>query len=119
LRQAGFETLTMDLGDATVAVDIRLSAGQPGIVFVPGWCCPRTDWSPIADHLAEFTSVALDLPVAGGQRPGDGDRGAGLVDAGVLRPVIAAEMSLTGAQEAHRLSESGRTRGKIILRGAA
>ncbi len=40
---------------------------------------------------------------------------AGLVDAGQLRPVVGAEFALRDAAAAHRLSQSGRARGKIVL----
>jgi NADPH:quinone reductase-like Zn-dependent oxidoreductase len=40
---------------------------------------------------------------------------AGLVDAGQVRPVIGAEFALKDAAAAHRLSQSGRARGKIVL----
>ncbi|WP_225727572.1 MULTISPECIES: NADP-dependent oxidoreductase [unclassified Nocardia] len=40
---------------------------------------------------------------------------AGLVDQGVLRPEIDRILPLAEAAEAHRLSESGQVRGKIVL----
>ena len=40
---------------------------------------------------------------------------AGLVDAGQLRPVVGAEFALRDAAAAHRLRQSGRARGKIVL----
>lgn len=40
---------------------------------------------------------------------------AGLVDSGQVRPVVGAEFALRDAAAAHRLSESGRARGKIVL----
>ncbi len=39
----------------------------------------------------------------------------GLVDAGQVRPVVGAEFALRDAAAAHRLSQSGRARGKIVL----
>ncbi|MFI7347313.1 NADP-dependent oxidoreductase [Streptomyces sp. NPDC049936] len=44
------------------------------------------------------------------------DEVADLVDAGVLRSIIARQFSLVDVREAHRLSETRRTRGKILLR---
>ena len=41
---------------------------------------------------------------------------ADLVDAGKLKVVIAKEFSLRDVKEAHQMSESGHTHGKIILR---
>ncbi len=41
---------------------------------------------------------------------------SGLIDAGKLKIVIEKELPLTEAKAAHTLSESGRARGKIILR---
>jgi NADPH:quinone reductase-like Zn-dependent oxidoreductase len=40
---------------------------------------------------------------------------AGLVDAGVVRPIVGAEFALEDVAAAHELSESGRARGKIVL----
>lgn len=40
---------------------------------------------------------------------------AGLVAAGRLRPVVETVLPLERAEEAHRLGEAGRTRGKIVL----
>jgi NADPH:quinone reductase-like Zn-dependent oxidoreductase len=41
---------------------------------------------------------------------------SGLIDAGKLKVVIEKELPLAQAKAAHELSESGRARGKIILR---
>jgi NADPH:quinone reductase-like Zn-dependent oxidoreductase len=43
------------------------------------------------------------------------DQLAGLVDAGQVRPLVGAEFALRDAAAAHRLSESGHARGKIVL----
>ena len=43
------------------------------------------------------------------------DQLAGLVDAGKLRPLIGGEFALQNVADAHALSESGRTVGKIVL----
>jgi NADPH:quinone reductase-like Zn-dependent oxidoreductase len=40
---------------------------------------------------------------------------AGLVDAGILRPIVSHRFSLGDVADAHRQSETGRTRGKIVL----
>jgi NADPH:quinone reductase-like Zn-dependent oxidoreductase len=40
---------------------------------------------------------------------------AGLIDAGVVRPLVETVLPLAEARAAHELSESGRTRGKIVL----
>lgn len=41
---------------------------------------------------------------------------AGLIDAGELRPVVTRVLDLDEVTQAHRLIDSGRTRGKIVLR---
>jgi NADPH:quinone reductase-like Zn-dependent oxidoreductase len=41
---------------------------------------------------------------------------AALIDAGELRPVVTRVLDLDDVAEAHRLIDSGRTRGKIVLR---
>jgi NADPH:quinone reductase-like Zn-dependent oxidoreductase len=43
------------------------------------------------------------------------DQLAGLVDAGKLRTLIGGEFALRNVADAHALSESGRTIGKIVL----
>jgi NADPH:quinone reductase-like Zn-dependent oxidoreductase len=40
---------------------------------------------------------------------------AGLVDEGILRPIVSHRFSLSDVADAHRQSETGRTRGKIVL----
>lgn len=40
---------------------------------------------------------------------------AGLVDDGIIRPIVGAEFALEDIAKAHALSESGRARGKIVL----
>lgn len=40
---------------------------------------------------------------------------AGLVDDGIIRPIVGAEFALEDIVEAHALSESGHARGKIVL----
>jgi NADPH:quinone reductase-like Zn-dependent oxidoreductase len=40
---------------------------------------------------------------------------AALVDAGALRPVVDRTFRLEDAAEAHRLSETGHARGKLVL----
>jgi len=40
---------------------------------------------------------------------------AELIDAGKIKPVIAQQLSLKEAAKAHRISEEGHTRGKIVL----
>ena len=44
---------------------------------------------------------------------------ASLIDAGELRPVVETILDLEQARQAHELSQSGRVRGKIVLRVAA
>ena len=43
------------------------------------------------------------------------DQLAGLVDSGKLRTLIGGEFALRNIADAHALSESGRTVGKIVL----
>ena len=70
--------------------------------------------SPVDMELAKSRGVTasferLDL---NGARLGES---AGLVDQGRLRVLVEREFPLSQAAEAHRLSETGHTRGKIIL----
>jgi NADPH:quinone reductase-like Zn-dependent oxidoreductase len=41
---------------------------------------------------------------------------AELIDSGKIRPVIAEVLPLREAAKAHRISEEGHTRGKIVLK---
>jgi NADPH:quinone reductase-like Zn-dependent oxidoreductase len=41
---------------------------------------------------------------------------ANLVDSGKLKPVVETVLPLSEARRAHELSQTGRTRGKIVLR---
>ena len=43
------------------------------------------------------------------------DRLAELVDRGALRPVIAESFPLERTADAHRLSETGHVRGKVVI----
>ncbi len=44
---------------------------------------------------------------------------AGLIDNGVVRPIVGAEFALAEIAKAHELSESGRAQGKIVIHVAA
>lgn len=52
------------VSDATMAVQ-QVGAGPGGLVFLPGWCCPRTDFLPIAKALPGRTTLLIDLPGQG------------------------------------------------------
>jgi NADPH:quinone reductase-like Zn-dependent oxidoreductase len=43
---------------------------------------------------------------------------AGLVDSGKLKPIVETVLPLADARRAHELSQTGHTRGKIVLRVA-
>jgi NADPH:quinone reductase-like Zn-dependent oxidoreductase len=49
-------------------------------------------------------------------KPDDLDALAALIDAGKVRPAIDRVFPLAQAAEAHAYSESGRARGKLVLR---
>ncbi len=38
-----------------------------------------------------------------------------LVDSGIVRPIIGKEFSLKNISDAHKLSESGKAKGKIVI----
>jgi NADPH:quinone reductase-like Zn-dependent oxidoreductase len=68
----------------------------------------------------EFYEEAERLGVRALRMLVDADRGgmeaiAGLVEAGKLRATVAGTFPLTDAAEAHRLGDTGRTTGKLVL----
>jgi NADPH:quinone reductase-like Zn-dependent oxidoreductase len=56
------------------------------------------------------------LPIAVKPRGGDLEKINSLIEAGKLRPVIQKVFSLDQIAEAHRLSETGHVRGKLVIR---
>lgn len=55
-----------ELPDARVVTTVSEVPGAPALVFVPGWCCPRTGWTAIADHFrGRYSTVLVDLPGQG------------------------------------------------------
>lgn len=64
-----------------IAYDDR-GSGQLTLLFLPGWCGPRTLFEPLMDRLDESSrSLALDWRGHGGSKPADADFGAAdLVD---------------------------------------
>jgi NADPH:quinone reductase-like Zn-dependent oxidoreductase len=68
--------------------------------------------------IADYSAAALGVKVSGG---GDGrhtealGEAAELVEQGRLRVMVAGTFGFSQAAEAHRLSEAGHTRGKLVL----
>lgn len=64
-----------------IAYDDR-GAGEPALLFLPGWCGPRTLFDPLASRLeSSFRTLALDWRGHGDSEPAEGDFGsAELVD---------------------------------------
>ena len=73
----------------------------------------------IADDPARFASAHPGVRAAGLMaHPDAGELAqiAALVDAGTIKPVVSQVLPLAEARRAHEMSESGHTRGKIVLR---
>jgi pimeloyl-ACP methyl ester carboxylesterase len=49
---------------ATLAVE-QVGAGTSGLVYIPGWCCSRRDFLPVAQEMAGRASLMIDLPGQG------------------------------------------------------
>ncbi len=49
---------------ATLAVE-QVGAGTSGLVYIPGWCCSRRDFLPVAQEMAGRASLLIDLPGQG------------------------------------------------------
>lgn len=54
----------LEVAGASIAYDVK-DLGPAGLVFLPGWCCPRSDWYQIADALPEWSAMMIDLPGQG------------------------------------------------------
>lgn len=68
--------------------------------------------------IADFGAAALGVKVTGGaegRAPGALDEAVRLVEAGRLRVPVQQTFTFAQAPEAHRLSEAGHVRGKLIL----
>lgn len=50
--------------------------GEPALLFLPGWCGPRTLFEPLAARLEGFRSLALDWRGHGESRAAHGDFGS-------------------------------------------
>lgn len=58
-----------------IAYDDR-GAGEPALLFLPGWCGPRTLFEPLADRLhPSHRTMAVDWRGHGDSRPAEGDFG--------------------------------------------
>ena len=68
---------------------------------------PSEESAKKANAVGEFVFIQPDAGIL--------QELAGLIDAGIIRPIVGAEFSLKDAAKAHELSESGRARGKIVL----
>lgn len=86
----------------------RRSGREPG-----GWLVSLVS-PPSAETAAERGVQATYLPDQANAE--QLTQLASLLDTGVIRPVVAAVLPLAEARRAQELSESGHTRGKIILR---
>lgn len=64
-----------------IAFDDR-GGGEPALLFLPGWCGPRTVFGPLADRLeGSFRTLAVDWRGHGESKAAEGDFGsADLVD---------------------------------------
>jgi NADPH:quinone reductase len=96
-----------DLVGGTLA-SAALPALRPG-GQIAAIATPVLDLDPVLDANISFHGVLI-------QDDGERTRAlAGLLDAGVLRPVVSHVLPLAAAAEAHRILETRHTGGKIIL----
>ncbi len=49
---------------------------EPAVLFLPGWCGPRTLFEPLMTRLDEFRALAVDWRGHGESEPADGDFGS-------------------------------------------
>jgi NADPH:quinone reductase-like Zn-dependent oxidoreductase len=97
-------------GDTTRSL---LQAVRPGAVLAGIAYPPPADW-PATEQAARDAGARAEY-VMTRARPDQLTRLAELVAAGDMRIELAAVLPLTAARQAHELSESGHTRGKIVL----
>ncbi len=96
-------------GGVTVALDL---IGGDALEVTPGLLAPKGRWASVVDPSVRdkggrYVFVRPD--------PTDLAALAGLVDSGRLKVNVARTFPLEEAADAHRMSASGRTRGKIAL----
>ena len=122
LRSLGAEPITY--GDGMVervralapdGVDLAFdTAGMGGIPdLIPLTCDPAR-----VATIADFGAAALGVKVTGGaegRAPGALAEAARLVDAGRLHVPVQQTFTFAEAPDAHRLSEGGHVRGKLVL----
>jgi NADPH:quinone reductase-like Zn-dependent oxidoreductase len=98
-------------GGVDFAFDTAGQGGVPDLIALTG------DPAKVAT-IADFSAAALGAKVTGG---GDGraaealDEAAALVEAGGLHMPIAHTFTFAQAPEAHRVSQEGHVRGKLVL----
>jgi len=94
-----------------LAFDTAGKGGIPDLVTITG------DPARVAT-IADFGAAALGVKVTGGaegRAPGALDEAARLVEAGRLHVPVQQTFAFADAPEAHRLSETGHVRGKLVL----
>jgi NADPH:quinone reductase-like Zn-dependent oxidoreductase len=94
-----------------LAFDTAGKGGIPDLVTLTG------DPARVAT-IADFGAAALGVKVTGGaegRAPGALDEAVRLVEAGRLRVPVQQTFTFAQAPEAHRLSEGGHVRGKLVL----
>jgi NADPH:quinone reductase-like Zn-dependent oxidoreductase len=94
-----------------LAFDTAGKGGIPDLVTLTG------DPARVAT-IADFGAAALGVKVTGGaegRAEGALDEAARLVEAGSLRVPVQQTFTYAQASEAHRLSEGGHVRGKLVL----
>lgn len=96
-----FDTVGGDVQEASWSV-IR-----PGGVLVSVVEPPTAERAAQAGVDGKFVFIQPNAPILRAL--------AGLVDSGVVRPIVGAEFALADVAKAHALSESGRARGKTII----
>jgi NADPH:quinone reductase-like Zn-dependent oxidoreductase len=100
----------VDLVVDTIGGDVQASSWsvlRRGGVLVSTVSVPSTERATALGVRSAFVFISPNAPVL--------DQLAGLIEAGKLRALIGGEFALRNIADAHALSESGRTVGKIVL----
>jgi NADPH:quinone reductase-like Zn-dependent oxidoreductase len=125
-RLAGYDVVLDGVGRSVWASSLRVlkRGGRLATLTIP---IPQTKSGKLRFFATAITGVVIGyarallggkrlLLIHGKPRGGELDKISALVESGKLRPVIEKVLPLEQIAEAHRLSEKGHVRGKIVVK---
>jgi len=115
----GFDVVYDTVGGATLDASFKAARTYGGhVLSILGW--GTHSLAPLSFRAATYSGVFTLMPMITGKgREHHGEilrEAAGLIEAGKIRPLVdPATFTLDNAIEAHRLVESGKARGKVVV----